>query len=196
MMYFRLAAIALFTFLFTVSVMVEPASAVDSTSVVLAWDPSPGPGILGYKVYRTENSGSFSSPALNGSTLVTGSTFTDSTGQAGRTYYYAVTGSQQYRTGKQPLQHCSGNHCCAGTAPAPLPPPLNLAPAVSAGADKTITLPASASLTATAADDGLPTGKLSYRWSQLQGSPVTFFLSPVRGDTGFLYRTRVRIRCA
>src|SRR5678816_3326152 len=91
MMYFRLAAIALFTFLFTVSVMVEPASAVDSTSVVLAWDPSPGPGILGYKVYRTENSGSFSSPALNGSTLVTGSTFTDSTGQAGRTYYYAVT---------------------------------------------------------------------------------------------------------
>ena len=79
MLYFRLAAIALFTFLFTVSVMVEPASAVDSTSVVLAWDPSPDSGILGYKVYRTENSSSFSSPPLNGSTLVTGTSFTDTT---------------------------------------------------------------------------------------------------------------------
>jgi len=174
MMYFRLAAIALFTFLFTVSVMVEPASAVDSTSVVLAWDPSPGPGILGYKVYRTENSGSFSSPALNGSTLVTGSTFTDSTGQAGRTYYYAVTAVSSTGLESSRSNTVQATIVAPATAPAPLPPPLNLAPAVSAGADKTITLPASASLTATAADDGLPTGKLSYRWTQLQGSPATF----------------------
>ena len=183
MMYFRLAAIALITFLFTVSVMVEPASAVDSTSVVLAWDPSPDPGIRGYKIYRTENSGSFPSPALNGSTLVTGSTFTDSTGQAGRTYYYAVTAVSS--TGLESNRSNTVQATIVAPAPAPpapMPPPLNLAPAVSAGADKTISLPASASLTATAADDGLPTGKLSYRWSQLQGSPATFS-SPLSAAT-------------
>ena len=67
--------------------------------------------------------------------------------------------------------------------PAPLPPPLNLAPAVSVGADRTITLPASANLTATATDDGLPNGQLTYRWSQVQGSPVTF-TSPLSATTG------------
>ena len=41
MKFFRPAAIALLTLLFTVSVMVEPASAIDGSSVVLAWDPSP-----------------------------------------------------------------------------------------------------------------------------------------------------------
>ena len=172
MLYFRLAAIALFTFLFTVSVMVEPASAVDSTSVVLAWDLSPDSGILGYKVYRTETSGSFASPPLNGSTLVTGSTFTDSTGQAGRTYYYAVTAVSS--TGLESNRSNVVQTTIVVPAPAPLPPPLNLAPAVSAGPDRTITLPASASLTATATDDGLPNGQLTYRWSQVQGSPVTF----------------------
>ena len=172
MLYFRLAAIALFTFLFTVSVMVEPASAVDSTSVVLAWDLSPDSGILGYKVYRTETSGSFASPPLNGSSLVTGSTFTDSTGQAGRTYYYAVTAVSS--TGLESNRSNVVQTTIVVPAPAPLPPPLNLAPAVSAGPDRTITLPASASLTATATDDGLPNGQLTYRWSQVQGSPVTF----------------------
>jgi len=172
MLYFRPAAIALFTFLFTVSVMVEPASAVDSTSVVLEWDLSPDSGILGYKVYRTEISNSFSSPPLNGSTLVTGSIFTDSTGQAGKTYYYAVTAVSN--TGLESPRSNVVQTTIVVPAPAPLPPPLNLAPAVSAGADRTITLPASASLTATATDDGLPNGQLTYRWSQVQGSPVTF----------------------
>jgi hypothetical protein len=50
----------------------------------------------------------------------------------------------------------------------------NHAPTVNAGADQTITLPATATLTATAADDGLPTGStLTYSWSVISGSGVT-----------------------
>jgi hypothetical protein len=100
MLYFRPAAIALFTFLFTVSVMVEPASAVDSTSVVLEWDPSPDSGILGYKVYRTELSSSFSSPPLNGSTLVTGINFYGLDRASGQNVLLRCYGSQQHRDWK------------------------------------------------------------------------------------------------
>src|SRR3989475_1825924 len=55
-------------------------------------------------------------------------------------------------------------------------PPPNQAPAVSAGSNQTITLPASASLTGTAADDGLPTGStLTVTWSKFSGpGTVTF----------------------
>ena len=44
----------------------------------------------------------------------------------------------------------------------------NRAPTVSAGRIRTIALPASASLTATATDDGLPNGQLTY---QLERGP-------------------------
>jgi hypothetical protein len=61
-------------------------------------------------------------------------------------------------------------------------PAANRAPTVSAGADNTITLPASASLTATASDDGLPNAQLSYNWSLIQGSGATF-TSPLSATT-------------
>lgn len=53
----------------------------------------------------------------------------------------------------------------------------NVAPTVSAGPDQTITLPASATLSATASDDGLPSppGQLTVSWSKLEGNGgVTF----------------------
>jgi len=53
----------------------------------------------------------------------------------------------------------------------PPPPPVNTAPITSAGPDKTITLPAAASLTGTVTDDGLPNGALTYQWS---GAGATF----------------------
>ena len=180
MMFFRLAAIALFTFLFTVTVMVEPASAIDGSSVVLAWDPSPDPGIAGYRVFRAPTSDSFSNTSLNGSTLLTGTTFTDSTAQPGTTYYYAVTAVSA--NGAESRWSNIVQTTVVAPPPAPLPPPLNLAPAVSAGADRTITLPASANLTAIATDDGLPNRQLTYRWSQVQGAPVTF-TSPLSAAT-------------
>src|SRR5262245_16198054 len=63
----------------------------EAASVVLAWDPSPDPQVIGYNVYRSESLGSFAVSALNGSTLVSQPTFTDSTGESNRTYYYVVT---------------------------------------------------------------------------------------------------------
>jgi hypothetical protein len=55
--------------------------------------------------------------------------------------------------------------------------PANSAPVVNAGVDQTITLPATASLSGTASDDGLPSppGSLTYAWSKLSGpGTVTF----------------------
>src|SRR5439155_8487692 len=56
------------------------------------------------------------------------------------------------------------------------PPPTNRAPAVNAGPNQTITLPASASLNGTASDDGLPAGStLTTTWSKVSGpGTVTF----------------------
>ncbi len=52
----------------------------------------------------------------------------------------------------------------------------NQPPTVSAGSDQTITLPASASLSGTASDDGLPgNGSLTHSWSKVSGpGAVTF----------------------
>src|SRR5204862_2107162 len=48
----------------------------------------------------------------------------------------------------------------------------NKAPTVNAGPDQNITLPATATLTATASDDGLPNNTLTYQWSVVSGSGV------------------------
>ena len=50
--------------------------------------------------------------------------------------------------------------------------PSNLAPVVSAGSSQTLTLPATTTLTATATDDGLPSGTLTYHWSVNNASGV------------------------
>src|SRR4029077_2297787 len=56
-------------------------------------------------------------------------------------------------------------------------PPTNRAPVVNAGADRTITLPATTSLTGTATDDGQPAppAQLTSTWSKVSGpGTVTF----------------------
>src|SRR5262249_36955949 len=51
----------------------------------------------------------------------------------------------------------------------------NSAPVVNAGTAQTITLPATANLSGTASDDGLPSGTLQTTWSKVSGpSTVTF----------------------
>jgi len=52
------------------------------------------------------------------------------------------------------------------------PATTNKAPTVNAGPDQTITLPATASLSATASDDGLPNNTLTYQWSVVSGNGV------------------------
>lgn len=67
----------------------------------------------------------------------------------------------------------------------PPPPPQNAAPVVKAGPDMTITLPASAILTGTVTDDGLPIGsKLTAAWAKVSGpGVVTFVANPTAGTT-------------
>lgn len=66
-------------------------------SVTLSWTASTSSGVVGYKVYRgTVSGGPYT--VLN-SSLVTGTTYADTSVQAGGTYYYVVTavnsGNQQ-----------------------------------------------------------------------------------------------------
>jgi hypothetical protein len=58
----------------------------------------------------------------------------------------------------------------------------NAAPAVNAGADQTITLPASASLAGTASDDGQPAA-LSTTWSKISGPGTVSFGNPAALST-------------
>jgi hypothetical protein len=55
--------------------------------------------------------------------------------------------------------------------------PANSAPVVNAGVDQTITLPATAALSGTASDDGLPSppGSLTYAWSKVSGAGTVTF---------------------
>ncbi len=59
-------------------------------------------------------------------------------------------------------------------------PPANTAPVVNAGPDQTITLPAIASLTGTATDDGLPNppATLTTTWSVVSGTGTVTFANP------------------
>ena len=60
--------------------------------------------------------------------------------------------------------------------PAVVTPPTNLAPIVSAGTNATITLPATASLSGTVSDDGLPTGAtVTSAWSKSSGPGTVAF---------------------
>jgi fibronectin type III domain protein len=77
-------------------------------SVVLAWDPNTDSVTSGYKVYRSEQSGSFGTPSLN-SSLLTTTSFTDSSVQPGHSYFYVVTAVST--TG---LESGGGGHSCSG----------------------------------------------------------------------------------
>jgi len=58
-------------------------------------------------------------------------------------------------------------------------PPVNQAPQVSAGSDQTITLPATASLSGSVNDDGLPAGgTLTLTWNKVSGPGTVAFTAP------------------
>jgi hypothetical protein len=65
----------------------------------------------------------------------------------------------------------------------------NLAPSVSAGADQTITLPGSASLTGTVSDDGLPAGTLTRNWTRASGPGTVTFSAPTSATTTASFST-------
>jgi hypothetical protein len=59
-----------------------------------------------------------------------------------------------------------------------LTPGVNAPPTVSAGPDRTVKLGAKPSLTAIAADDGLPVNPLTYSWTKVSGSGTVTFGTP------------------
>jgi fibronectin type 3 domain-containing protein len=71
--------------------MIQLSGCNHAPSVKLAWDPNPESYVAGYNVYRSEQSAVFKSPPINGATLVMRTSFTDSTVQPNRIYYYVVT---------------------------------------------------------------------------------------------------------
>ena len=57
--------------------------------------------------------------------------------------------------------------------------PANQAPAVNAGPDATVTLPATAALDGTVTDDGLPlSGRLTTTWTKVSGPGTVTFADP------------------
>jgi fibronectin type 3 domain-containing protein len=133
-------------------------------SIKLAWDRSADASVAGYNVYRSQQSGAYPSTPLNGAAVIPTTAFNDSSVQSGATYFYVVTA-----VNTSGVQSGYSNQIQA-TAPVLT---TNKAPVVNAGADQTITLPAKATLTAAATDDGLPNGVLTYSWSVIHGTGVT-----------------------
>src|SRR5207244_2355515 len=66
------------------------------------------------------------------------------------------------------------------------PAATNTAPVVNAGTNQTITLPATANLSATTSDDGLPNGTLTITWSKFSGPGTVIF-----GDVSQLASTAI-----
>jgi fibronectin type 3 domain-containing protein len=72
------------------SVTITVNAAPSPAPVAMAWDPNTQSYLAGYNLYRSMQSGVFTSAPLNGTSLLTVTSFTDSTVQNGNTYYYAV----------------------------------------------------------------------------------------------------------
>lgn len=75
-------------------------------------------------------------------------------------------------------------------------PSQNVAPVVSAGAAQTIVLPATAALSATATDDGLPAppGAMTFAWSLVSGPAAVIFSNPnSRTTTATFHTTGVHV---
>jgi len=66
-----------------------PAPVGVSHSVSLGWAPSSSPNVIGYNVYRGTASGGPYTKLT--SSMAVGTSYTDSTVQAGKTYYYVAT---------------------------------------------------------------------------------------------------------
>lgn len=66
-----------------------PAPVGVSHSVSLGWTPSSSPNVIGYNVYRSTTSGGPYTKLT--SSAAAGTSYTDSSVQAGKTYYYVAT---------------------------------------------------------------------------------------------------------
>ena len=99
-------------------------------SVKLAWDGSSS--VVGYNIFRSQQSAVFPSTPLNGAIPLTTNSYTDFGVQSGTSYYYVVTA-----VGESNSQSGYSNQVLV-TIPMLA---TNKAPVVSAGPDRVVTLP-------------------------------------------------------
>ncbi len=142
------------------------------SGVTLEWDPSPDAWVAGYAVhYGTVSSNYTVRIDVGNQTSATISNLT-----AGVTYYFVATAYTA--DGQESLP----SNEVAYTVPFSQ---TNQEPQVVAGADQTITLPATATLSASVTDDGLPTepGMVSVVWSSVSGPGMVAFSNPTTAAT-------------
>jgi len=104
----------------SLAVMLSTGAAASTVSVTLAWDPSPDPSVVGYKVYYGTASENYSS-----SVLITNGTSVQITGLVvGTTYYFSATtlNNAGLESG------FSGELTYRAVAPASAPPELSISP--------------------------------------------------------------------
>lgn len=75
--------------LLVVLLIVQLAGSAFAADVKLAWDANTESNLAGYNVYRSNQSGAYSTSPVNSGVLKTAAV-TDSTAQSGQTYYYVV----------------------------------------------------------------------------------------------------------
>jgi len=140
---------------------VVSAASTGKTGMTVSFDAPPNAAQAATLANYSIPGLTLSAPVLSGNDVA----FTTSS-QAATTYTVTVAGINRAADG-EPLTIVSASF--AGT-------PANHAPAVNAGADQTITLPATTTLNGTVTDDGLPAGStLTTTWTKVSGpGSVTF----------------------
>ncbi len=101
-----------------------------SSSVTLAWDPSPGPDIVGYTIYLGTNSGNYSTSVYVGN--ATSATLSNLV--AGATYFFAATA-----TDSSGLESEFSNEV-SYTVPTVVVPPIPLSIQISSAASSSVNL--------------------------------------------------------
>ena len=99
-----------------------------------------------------------------------------SDGSGGRHYYVVDRGLDNN-------SHPDENDGSLYELSATLAPITNRPPAANAGAEQSIDLPQTATLTGSAVDDGLPSGVLTYAWTLLSGPGTVTFADPSTAST-------------
>jgi hypothetical protein len=131
-------------------------------SVSLSWNANTETDLAGYWVYRTKTSGT--SYARVNTSLLTTTSFTDSSVSSGTTYYYTV--SAVNKTGQESPKSAE----VTATVPTSTST-TNSPPVANAGPDQTVASGASVTLKGSGTDaDG---DALTYSWKQISGTTVT-----------------------
>lgn len=139
------------------------ATAASTTSINLSWT-APAGTVTGYNVYRGTTAGGESATPINGATLITATTYSDTGLTAGTTYYYVVRAVN----GAGPSPASAEASATTQTAAPAAPTALTATPVSTSGINLSWTAPA-----------GTVTGYNAYRGTTAGGESAT----PINGAT-------------